>query len=116
MELLILILCCVRIYTLARLKGLNPAGWALRTFVTMFLCTFAGAIVSFFIQLGKHPDLRNVMVQYQNTHKQDDFLKVYMRYMDNIVIDVFLIVCALGGFLLVRHRLSRHPDKPDTMS
>lgn len=111
MELGILIFCCIRNYYRARAANLNAALWSLYTFIASMATWFIGGIIMVLIMISKDEYLRNLLMKQPPARQE---IVDYMADRNLVVAQLFLIVCMLGGYLLVRHLLiKRASEQPE---
>lgn len=102
MEIFLLVYLCVNIAFRARARGLKPLPWVLRT----VLAAFAGMLIAWFVVFY------NWMKTYGSTPKDVERIQEMVKsgeLMPNEWNLLFIYVLAIGGYLLVRYRLDKHP-------
>jgi len=100
MELGIIIFCCIRNYFRARAANLKAALWTFYTLLACLVAWFIGGVIITLIMVSRDPNLRKLLMQ-----QPPDQQKVldYMAGRNLFVPQLFLVVCMVGGYLLVRH-------------
>jgi len=87
LEIIVLIFLCRKIGNTAQRKGLKPGQWKLFTVLTWLGFEFLGAVVGIILFGYNQKDLLGVMA--------------------------FALVCAFGGYLLIKAILDKKPDPVD---
>jgi len=87
LEILALIFLCRKIGTIAERKGLAPGQWKLFTVLAWLGCEFAGVIIGILLFGFDKNNLFGLMA--------------------------FALVCAFGGYLIVKSILDKKPDVID---
>ncbi|MBS1782512.1 MAG: hypothetical protein JSS78_05565 [Bacteroidetes bacterium] len=104
MELGILVFICIRNYFRARVMQLNAGLWAFYTFIAALATWFVGGIIITLIMIGRDAQLR-ALLMHQPVDRQQAV--DYLMRKNLFVPQVFLIVCMIGGYLIVRHFMSK---------
>ncbi|HRO42743.1 MAG TPA: hypothetical protein PL009_07895 [Flavipsychrobacter sp.] len=111
MELGILIFCCIRNYFRARAANLNAALWSFYTFLASIVTWFMGGIIITLIMIARDSHLRKMLMQ--QPPDQQEIVK-YLTGKNLFVPQLFLIVCMVGGYLFVRHLITKREKQVDS--
>lgn len=105
MALFILVWGCFRNYLRARVGQLNAGRWAVATFFSILVAWFVGALIMVVIMVIKDPQLRVLMTKPDVD--REELLRYTQANMNATISEVFMMVCAIGGYLFVRYMLIR---------
>ena len=102
MGIFLIIFFCINIVFRAKMRGLNALPWVVYTILAVFGGVFAAMIViaiSWVTQFGSSPEQLEKM---QSMIKSGELVPSNLN-------EWFILVCAFGGYLLVRYRIEKHP-------
>ncbi len=102
MEIFLLAYLCVNIAFRAKARGLNSLPWVLRTVLACFAGMFVAVAVVYISWLQK----------FGSTPKDMERIQAMMlsgELVPNGWSQLAVFVCCVGGYLVVRYRLDKHP-------
>ncbi len=94
----------------ARAQALSGAKWALYTFLAVVAGWFAGSMIMVMILMIRFPEFLELAGTPDIT--PPEISAFLMERINPVVADIFLLVCGLGGYLFVRHRLIKKAPSP----
>lgn len=104
MEIGILIFFCIRNYFKARAAQLNAALWSFYTFLACMITWAIGGVIMSIIMISRDPQLKDILLR-QPADRQA--VVNHLTQKNLLVPQLFLIVCMAGGYLFIRHLLSK---------
>lgn len=107
----LLIFGCITNYAKARAAQLNAALWSFLTVLAIFIGLFIGSFIVAIIMMIKDPGFLSVMQQHPG---DQEFMMKYMSEHHNLlVMELFLLVCGVGGYLFINYLIKKKGVKQE---
>jgi hypothetical protein len=91
----------------AREKGVNPIFWGVLTAVLFIVGSIIGSMIDLIGILIRHPEYRHAISSGNVKEAQELTVNIQEAMLENSTINgLTIMVCAFGGYLLVRYLLS----------
>jgi hypothetical protein len=110
LDLLIAILFGINNSRRAKAKGQNPTLWIFITVVATMFGEFIGNVV---VLMFFNHNIVDVKAFLAGKETVSQFEQQYLTLFNDLSHAIFVLLCAFGGYLLIRYILERMPDKKD---
>lgn len=100
----------------AKMKGLSPLVWGLLTVLLFFVGSFIGIVIAL-VAVLKNNNMDMDRLRTDNVRYSQELAGEFQQSMiANPIHGLTILMCAMGGYLLIRYILGRKPDivQPDT--
>lgn len=95
----------------AQQKGANPLFWGVLTVILFGVGTMIGSLIDLKAIVIRHPEYKHIFSTTNVKESQELTVAIQQAMQENPTINgLTIMVCAAGGYLLVRYLLSRKPD------